>query len=193
MPKLTLKAVRLAFPSIFEMSSVGDGEPAYSGRFIIDPTNKEMVKAIDDAMAEAAKEKWKDQGPAILKKLIADGRVCFGKADYTNKSGEPYDGFEGMFHLGARNGKKKDGTYLKPTAFDNQNNPTGPDGGLIYGGAKVDASVEIYAQDNTFGRRINCTLRGVRFVEHGASFGGGTAASSSEFGEPVEVAAEDFA
>lgn len=190
MPKLTLKKVRLAFPSIFAMSSVGDGEPAYSGRFIIDPENKAMVSALDAAMAEAAKEKWEDKSPPILAKLIKDGRVAFSKADYTSKNGEPYAGFEGKFSLGARNGGK---TPLKPSAFNNQNQPTTQDEGLIYGGAYVDASVEIYAQDNTFGRRINCSLRGVRFVGHGESFGGGTKAQADDFGEPVEVDAEDFA
>ncbi len=190
MPKLTLKHVRLAFPSVFAMSSVGDGEPAYSARFIIDPKNTAMVKAIDDAMVEAAKEKWEDKGPTVLAKLIKDGRVAFAKSDYANKNGEVYSGFEGMYSLGARNGGK---TPLKPSAFNNQNQPTTQDDGLIYGGAFVDASVEIYAQDNTFGRRINCSLRGVRFVGHGESFGGGTKAQADDFGDPVEVEAEDFA
>lgn len=192
MPKFTLKGVRLAFPNIFTMGSVGDGEPAYGARFIVPPDHPQIAE-IEAAMAEAAKEKWKETGAAVLKKLITDKRVCFSKETYTGKNGQPYDGFEDMYSLGARNGKKKDGTILKPTTFNNQNQPTGPDDGLIYGGAKVDASIEIYAQDNDFGRRINCTLRGVRFVEHGSGFGGGSPASSGDFGEPVEVDAEDFA
>lgn len=189
MPKLTLKKKRLAFPSIFAMTSVGDGEPAYGGRFIIDPKDPQVAE-IDAAMVAAAKEKWEDKGPAVLAKLIKDGRVCFSKTDYANKNGEVYAGFENTYSLGARNGGK---TPLKPSAFNNQNVPTTQDEGLIYGGAYVDASVEIYAQDNTFGRRINCSLRGVRFVGHGESFGGGTKAQADDFGEPVEVDAEDFA
>jgi hypothetical protein len=172
------------------MSSVGDGDPAYSARFIIDPKDKVAVASIEGAMLEAAKDKWKDKGATVLAQLIKDGRVCFGKDTYTNKDGEPYDGFDGMFHIGARNGGE---TPMKPSAWNNQNNPTTAEDGLIYGGAFVDGAVEIYAQDNKFGRRINCSVRGVRFVGHGDSFGGGTKASADEFGEPVEVEAEDFA
>lgn len=189
MPRITIKRVRLAFPAIFTMASVGDGEGAYSARFII-PTDHPSVADLDAAMSAAATEKWGDKGATILPKLIKDGRVAFAKEDYANKNGDVYDGFEGNFSLGARNGGA---TPLKPSAFDNSNNPTTAEDGLIYGGCYVDASVEIYAQDNQYGRRINCSLRGVRFVGHGDSFGGGTKASADDFGAPVSAENEDEA
>lgn len=182
MPRLTLRRVRLAFPNIFTMGSVGDGEPAYGARFIIPPDHPQ-VKELDDAVAAAAKDKWGEKADTVLKMLIKDNRVAFLKEDYCNKkTGEPFDGFAGNFSLGARNGGD---TPLKPSTLGADNQPITSEDGLIYGGAFVDASVEIYGQDNQYGRRINCNLRGVRFVGHGDAFGGGTKATADDFGAPV--------
>ena len=188
--RITIQNVRLAFPALFHTESVGDGDPAYGGRFIIDPKDPQ-VKAIREAMLEAAKVKWKDKGPEVLNKLKEDKRVCFLEGEYTNKNGEPYDGFGGKFSLGTRNGGK---APTKPTAFNAANQPVTESDGLIYGGCYVDASVEFYAQDNDFGRRLNCSLRGVRYRDRGDAFGGGPPASAGDFGEPLETAvgAEDF-
>ena len=60
---------------------------------------------------------------------------------------------------------------------------------LIYSGCHTHVSLDIWAQDNKWGRRINCTLRGVMFAGDGANFGGGSApASASEFAEFAEDA-----
>jgi hypothetical protein len=41
--------------------------------------------------------------------------------------------------------------------------------------------VEIWAQDNNYGKRINASLKGVQFVRDGDAFAGGGAASPDEF------------
>ena len=53
--------------------------------------------------------------------------------------------------------------------------------GRPYSGCYVNVSLDIYAQDNTYGRRINCNLSGVQFYRDGDSFEGGTPASPEEF------------
>jgi hypothetical protein len=186
MPKLLVKNVRLSFPSLFEPQTFGEGEPAYSAKFIIDPKDPN-VKVLRDAMALAAKEKWAEKGADVLKFLIENKKVAFVEGTYKNQKGDTYDGYEGMYYLSARNPK------VKPTTFDAHNNSVGEKDGVIYNGCYVDASVEIYAQDNSFGRRINCSLRGVRFAGHGESFGGGAPASADDFGAPAPAAvADDF-
>ena len=48
---------------------------------------------------------------------------------------------------------------------------------------EVTAKVEFWAQDNNYGRRINCTLLGVMYAGEGERFGGGSApASADDFG-----------
>ena len=64
---------------------------------------------------------------------------------------------------------------------------------LIYDGCRVNAKIEIWAQDNKFGRRINCSLLGVMFAGEGENFGGGAApASADDFaGMAAKADAED--
>lgn len=187
MPKLLIKNVRLSFPAIFEPEAFGDGDPAYGAKFIVPPTHPQLAE-IRKAVIEAGVEKWGEKAPGILSLLKDDKKIAWVEGPYRNKNGDTYDGFNGMYHLNTRNGGK---SPVKPTAFDARNNPvTGADG-VIYGGCYVDASVEFYAQDNGYGRRINCSLRGVRFAGHGDSFGGGTSAAADEFGAPV-ADDEDF-
>lgn len=176
---IMLKDVRVAFPALAEPQAIGDGEPAYGARVIVDP-NSGHVAAIEQAMLDAAKLKWKDEAPGILEMLKEEKKVCFERSPYRNKkTGKVYGGFEGMFNLGVRNAKNR------PSVFDAFNNQIGdpardltPDEkrkieSLIYSGCHVHAKVEFWAQDNTYGRRVNCSLLGVMFARDGESFGGG--------------------
>lgn len=181
--KLTIKNVRISFPAIFQPEAVGDGEPAYGAKFIVPPDHPQVAE-IRKAIDAVAKAQWNDKAPSILTLLKNEKKVAWVEGPYRNKDGEAYEGFEGMFHLSSRSAK------TRPTAFNNANQPITEADGLIYSGAYVDAAVEIYAQDNKWGRRINCGLRGVRFVNHGDSFGGGAPATANDFGDPVEVEAD---
>ena len=183
MPRLLIKNVRLAFPAIFQPQAFGEGEPAYSAKLIIDPKSS-AVAQVRDAVTAAASEKWGEKAAAVLKGLKEDKKVCFVEGPYRNKNGDTYDGFEGKYYLSARN------SDLKPTAFRAYGQEITESDGTIYAGCYVDASVEIYAQDNKWGRRVNCSMRGVRFSSHGDSFGGGTVATAEEFGPVVDE--EDF-
>lgn len=186
---LMLKNKRIGFPALATPQAIGDGEPAYGGRLIVDP-NDDDVSVIDAAIRDVAKAKWKDTAEDVLTVLREEKRICFEKAAYRNKkTGKVYDGFEGKFSLGVRNPK------VRPTIVDRFGNEvTEKDdiGRLIYSGCYVHAKVEFWAQDNSFGRRINCSLLGVMFAEDGESFGGGAApAQASDFASMAQKA-EDF-
>ncbi len=174
---LMLKNVVLAFPALAEPQAIGDGEPAYGARFAIDPKSP-LVGEIDAAMLAVAKQKWKEDGEAILDMLRSDKKVAFEKAAYrSKKTGKPYEGFEGTYSLGSRNAK------TQPTVFDQYGAPVTTKSGieqLLYSGCRVNAKVEFYAQDNSFGRRINCSLLGVMFAGDGERFGGGSAPASAD-------------
>ncbi|MNP74169.1 hypothetical protein D3C76_1710040 [compost metagenome] len=55
--------------------------------------------------------------------------------------------------------------------------------------------VDIWAQDNSYGKRINAQLQGIQFVKDGEAFsGGGTSADASDFEEIADGAdADDLA
>jgi hypothetical protein len=47
----------------------------------------------------------------------------------------------------------------------------------------VNGTVEVWAQDNKFGKGIRATLRGVQFVKDGDAFSAGTPVSEDDFDE----------
>jgi hypothetical protein len=187
-----LKNVVLAFPALAEPQSYGDGDPAFGAKFPIEPGSLNQ-KLIEGAMLAEANAQWNDKGESVLKMLVEDGSVCFNKKVYrSKKTGDAYQGFEGKHYLSTRNAS------TQPTVFNQFGDQVTAKGEIerqAFSGAVVAASVEIWAQDNKWGRRINCTLRGVMLTGEGENFGGGSSpASSDEFaslakGKPD---AEDF-
>jgi hypothetical protein len=183
-----LKGVTMAFPALAEPQSFGEGEPAYGAKFPIVP-NSEHQKLIEDAMKVEAKEAWKDKADATLGMLIEDGKVAFAKKVYrSKKTGEAYQGFEGTHYLSARNAK------TQPSVYNQYGEGLSGKGDIerqAFSGAKVNASVEIWAQDNKWGRRINCSLRGIMLTGEGENFGGGSSpASADEFSGLAKAKAE---
>lgn len=178
MATMMLKNVRIAFPALAEPQAIGDGEPAYGAQIVIDPKSAHPDE-LDALMLQVAKEKWKDDGAAVLAMLKEDGKVGFQRKEYKNKkTGKPYAGFEDKFHLTTRSNVKK-----QPTVFTKYGEPVTDKTKiekLIYSGCYVNAKIDGWAQDNSFGRRINFSLLGVMFAADGESFGGGAAPASAD-------------
>ena len=172
--KVNLKKVRIAFPALFEAKTVnGEGEPRFSAAFVIDPSS-ENAKALAAALKETAVAKWGAKAEGILSELKKKGRVCYVEGPKTNGNGEVYDGFEDMHSLNASN-------KARPLVLDRDKSPLTAADGRPYGGCYVNAVVELWAQDNNFGKRINATLKGVQFDKDGDAFGGGAPASPDDF------------
>jgi len=169
-----LNSVRIAFATLFEPRAFdGKGEPRYSACFIIEPSG-DNAKRIEAAILEVAKEKWKEKGVDIAKKLFADGRVCYLRGPKTNSEGEVYEGFENTYSISASN-------KARPTVVDRSRAPLSSVDGRPYSGCFVNAVVEIWAQDNQYGKRLNATLKGVQFEKDGDSFGGGAPVKPDAF------------
>lgn len=175
--RIMLRNVRLSFPSLFEPNAFGDGEPAYQATFIIDGDDPQ-VAAVNRAIDAVAKDKWGAKADVTLKTLRSSGKVALKNGDDKAQ----YDGFEGNYFIAPR-------SRTRPTVVDGQRQPLTERDGRIYAGCYVNASLEIWAQDNAYGKRINATLRGVQFVRDGEAFGGGRPAAADEFDE-LEV--DDF-
>ena len=92
---IRIQNVRIAFPSLAVPQSLGDGEPAYQAKFIIEP-NSPQAKQIAEAIQAAAEEQWKDKAKQILKVINEDKKSCYVTSEYrSKKTGEVYAGFEG--------------------------------------------------------------------------------------------------
>ena len=173
--------VRISFPSLFEAKAVnGEGEPRFSAAFVIVP-GSENAKVLANALDAVAKEKWGAKAAGILGELKQKGRVAF-KESPLSKDGEVYDGFEGMFSLNASN-------QQRVAVIDRDTTPLTPQDGRPYGGCFVDASIDLWAQDNSWGKRINAKLRWVQFRGDGDAFSGGAPVSQDEFESIADGAA----
>jgi hypothetical protein len=178
--KLMLSNVRLAFPQLFTAQRVnGEGEPAFSASLLLAPTHP-AVAVLEKAFEEVAKEKWGAKAAAVLKAMKATDKVCLHDGDTKSN----YDGFPGNMFVSAR-------SKVRPTVIDRDRTQLSQEDGKPYSGCYVNASIELWAQDNKFGKRINAQLRGVQFFADGDAFAGGsTPAEAEEFGDLSTADAE---
>jgi hypothetical protein len=168
---IMLKNVRLAFPNLWTPRPGKDGGKAkYGALLILDPANPAIAQ-LNKMFEAVAKEKWGDKAATILKGLKAQDRLCLHDGDTKAQ----YAGFEGNMFVSAN-------SDIRPSVFDRNRVPLQPEDGKPYSGCYVNASIELWPQDNKdYGKRINAQLRGVQFVKDGDAFAAGTAASEDEF------------
>ena len=174
--KMTLKNVRLSFPNLF---TPGEKFNKYGASFLFEEGG-EVHKALEKTMLDVAKDKWGAKGESTLKTIKSTLKCCLHsggeKADYA--------GYEGNMFLASVADKAP-----KVKDLDGRTNLTeGTD--RIYSGCYVNAVVDIWAQDNGWGKRINAKLLGVQFLRDGDSFEGGATLSDDDF-EDLSVADKD--
>lgn len=183
--RLLIKNVRLAFPNLFEPTTVaGEGKPRYSATLLIpaDHPQLEEIRAAQNAVATA---KWGAKAAAIVKGLDKQDKLALHDGDTKSK----YDGFPGNFFISAAAQEN-----AAPTVIDRDRTPLSAKSGRPYAGCFVNASIELWPQDNNYGQRVNAQLRGIQFYADGDSFSAGRPADSDEFEDVTEGAeAEDFA
>lgn len=188
--ELTLKNVRLAFSDIWvpKPPQDGKGDAKYGATFIIDPkTNAAAVKEIRAAIKQVAKEKWGKKADNIMRVIEGDNqKFCWFEEDKLNAEGDVVDGFEGMFFLNSK-------SPIQPGIYDKDRTELTRADGRPYPGCMVIAKVDIWAQDNTFGKGMRCQLKGVQFFKDNDSFGGGTRSKADDFEDLSDLGDEDEA
>lgn len=172
-----LKKVRIAFPQVFEAKQVnGEGTPAFSASFIFDKkhhANKDIANAIE----KVGNEKWGAKWPAVKKQLKG---VCLQDGD----SKAEYEGYEGNMFVSARNTKR-------PLVIDGDKTPLTEGDGKPYAGCYVNAQIEVWAQDNNWGKRINAQLKAVQFHSDGDAFSAGGAPADVDAFDDLSVADDE--
>ncbi|MDR5772101.1 MULTISPECIES: ssDNA-binding protein [unclassified Caballeronia] len=178
-----LQSARLSFPDLFEaVQFEGQGPFAYRGAFLQTEDTPVMLKQADGSwkkttmqkvIEEVAKEKWKDKAAAVLKSLANNPQKCC----WYDGDLKSYDGYEGNFVLSASRPQYKG----RPIVIDRDKSPLTVADGKPYAGCYVNGTVEVWAQDNKYGKGIRATLRGVQFVKDGDAFSAGTPVDEDEF------------
>lgn len=164
MENVMLKNVRLSFPSLWQTEKFGDEDTGkYACTFILDKEvhAKEIAgikKLIDDGLKTELK----------VKSLPSD-KICLKDGDDSGRSE-----YEGAYVL-------KASTKKRPTVIDRDKTPLLEEDGKPYSGCYVNGIINLWAQNNSYGKRINAGLLGVQFYKDGEAFSSGPIDVSDEF------------
>lgn len=179
---MLLKNVRLTFAQgLFAATTIpgqDSGKPKFNCGVLLGPDHPQLQE-IKDKMMAVAKEKWKDKAGAQYKALEKQDKLALHDGDIKPN----YDGYPGNFFLSP---SAQDNA--QPSFFDQVRNELSVSQAskLIYSGCYVNIRIDLWAQDNQYGQRINAGLRGVQFYKDGDAFSAGRPADSNEFEECAE-------
>lgn len=174
MPRIVLKEVRLSFPDLFTaVQYQGTGPYNYRTLALLEKGDDNCKKVVK-TMQDIAKEKWGDKASTVYKQIMANPKQCM----YADGDLKDFNGAAGHMIVSATRALK-DGPP-KIVGRDGKTIIT-ESSGLIYSGVYVNMSIDVWAQDNKFGKGIRAGLVAVQFVKHGEAFGGAAAATSDDF------------
>ena len=170
--EIKLNDVRLLYgAALFEpqRGPNGEGDLKFSGTFGFPPTHPAHA-ALKEAFRKVAEEEWGAKAAEVFASLKAGDKLCLH--DGAAKADKP--GYAGNLFVSASN-------KLAPLVIDGNKSPLKATSGRPYSGCYVNAVVQLWAQDNRFGRRINASLMGVQFLRDGERLSGGGVASADDF------------
>ena len=177
--KVILTNVRGAFLELFEPKVIGNdpkAEPRCSGAFIMDPNTPEgqaNMNKVVQAIQTVAAEKWGAKAAEVLEGIKAKGKMCL----QPGSTRAEYDGFAGMVFVAANN-------KARPFVLDRDGKtPISAADGKAYSGAFYNVSIDVWAQDNEWGKRVNAKLLAVQFCRDGEAFSGGASYSQEDFSD----------
>lgn len=173
MAKIKLSNVRLSFPSLFRKAVFSGEETKFEATFLIDKSSQaDKIAEIDAAIKALVKDALKGA------KLPAD-KVCLRDGDDVD-----YAGYANHMSI-------KASTSKRPMVLDRDRSPLAEDDNRIYAGCHVNAIIELWAQNNQWGKRINANLLGVQFFKDGEPFSDGVTATADDF-DAFAADDEDF-
>lgn len=167
--EIWLMNVRLCFAeSLFEKKAIaGDpkSKPRHSSTFLLQADHKQLaeIRALEEKLCRDHEWKSKESGDDVLALLRRKGDSALKDGDFKKK----YDGFAGNYFIAG-------GNETRPTTVNRDKSPIVAADGILYSGCYVNAKVDIWVQDNSWGQRLNTDLLGVQFVKDGDSFSAGS-------------------
>lgn len=162
--ELILNNVRGSFLKIWEPEQFnGTGKARCSMSAIIDAeTGKAELQKVVAAIQKVSADKWGAKAGDVLKTLRAKGDLCLHSGDEKAE----FAGFAGNMFVSAAN-------EARPVVCDRGRKPLTQADGKPYAGCYLNVKIDIWAQDNQYGKRVNAKLLVVQYVGEGEAFGGG--------------------
>ena len=121
----------------------------------------------------------------FAKDLFADGgrnkkKLTFQNCFLLDGDDVNYNGYEGQWSI-------KTSNQEQPDIFNMQKEIVEKNDGTFYSGVYVDAIVQLWYQNNQFGKRVNARLKAVRFRAQGEKLNSQTRAHKSMFDDIAEL------
>ena len=174
MAKIKLNNVRISFPSVFRKATFSGEETKFEATFLLNKKDQaDQIENLEGQIDDLLKEKLKGI------KLKAD-KICLKDGDDID-----YAGYAGNMSIKASSAKR-------PLVVDRDRSQLSEEDGRIYAGCYVNAMIELWAQNNQYGKRINANLLGVQFIKDGEPFADGVAASVDDFDVFDDLDDDDF-
>jgi ssDNA-binding protein len=144
-----ITGARVSFPHLFKKPIINGDEGKCGAKLMLE-TDADAVKPIKTNVSDLIKSKLK------IKKLPAS-KLCLRDGD---EEGRPE--YEGLLVLSAN-------CKGKPIVVDSTGRGVISDeaDSDIYAGCFVNAKIRLWAQDNTYGKRVNAELVSIQFAAHG--------------------------
>ena len=159
MAQFALQNVRLSFPSLEKQSEYDGQLGKYEATFLMD--KETQANLIEKVNAEITKVLEANPDPKTKKApKIPPEKLCMKDGDFVS-----YDGYEGQMAI-------KASSKNKPDLLDQVKRKIENPEGVFYAGCYVDVVLDLWYQNNKFGRRVNANLFAVRFRSEGEAFGG---------------------
>ena len=163
------KPVRFSYAKVWEPKAIEEGQtPKYSVQFIIDKSDKALVKAINEAIETAKQEgksRWEGKIPAKLKlPELRDG----------DEEHPDDDNYAGKYFMNAN-------SVTAPQIVDAELNEI-IDRNEFYSGCYGRATVNFYAFNVGVNKGIACGLGNIQKLKDGPSLGGSSSAAQ-DFGD----------
>jgi len=191
--KFYIKGARLSYvQSLFEAKVVNNqGKPKFSVASIIEPATQgfagdanpdapagqakgyrygDFKAELSKAILAVATEKWGAKAMEVLLLLKAQNRLPLH--DGSEKGATP--GYAGNLYMNASN-------EIRPMVRNKNGAQLQASDGVIYSGSYGDVVVDIWPQDNQFGKRVNASLMAVTFNRDGDRLAGGVAATDDDY------------
>jgi len=151
--KVIINNARLSFPSLFKTEEYGGADTGkYGATFLIPKSDEATIKAIKAAMKEVAEAEFGKPLPKNLGTCLKDG------------DDKEYDGYADHYSIKAT-------TKRRPVLVNRDKSPIAEDDGILYAGCYVNASLDIWAMNNQYGKKVLASLNGIQFARDGESFG----------------------
>lgn len=146
---IKLENVRLAFVNIFQKATFNGNDDKYRVNLLINKNDLNSKNKIDNA----------------INKLLADNKIKLPADKICIKDGDfvEYEGFKNCWSINASSSKRI-------LVIDRDKTPLAEEDDKIYSGCYANALISFWYQNNNFGKRINCAIYGLQFVNHGEPF-----------------------